>query len=856
MAELNWDDGKSWLLRWSRTASALALMAVPIVAFVAGWLAHRLPWSLITSPHCEPSTWAVVASLAIAPVAYLGYWLAARTCNDRLDTELMFGAATVALTLLAASAAASSLFAWLPLTDSLGDNSGPIRFFWVAVFLGAALVLIAHDWTRRYLTVAATVAVLALGALVVRAGYEDPRIPDKVARTAVVTKANAERIMLAADDGQAVAKVKAQAKAARQTLTTELAARPPLAVTPALRAAAEAIATSDDTQVVRAGLVQPFENERLHEPDSDEPAATRLDADVHTFLDAQRAAVQAAPTSMSDLTAAYGKADAAAKSGVGWQQAADDLALQLAAYRAAVTGSPDDAKAYQELLAAGPKTTRVSLLDALTDGPQALWTAATDAHARPLVPGPLGWALLGAFLLWFWTLLLKVNAAQLAGPVKVSPDSSDDKDLAGVFRIAVLSNVEEPGTAPGAGVASPVTDLLDIAGGTGTPIGTIAKLVGLATKIAGRQYGYDLAMEVVTPKGTADGAKNSSAAPTSDQQTSVLVRVRTISNSQTIATQVQTEDNPEKAVRAAGLWAAGFVLNRSSRIPTWAEWEPDTAAAIASTQDEDAPLSSYVAAVRQAPRSGVLLVMTGHQYELADKPAKAIALYARAVAAHPTYRVARYRLGAALTTLGDADNPTWAAMKVAERDDLLRGVRLAAETLHLHIDDYEPSVENEPPSLPPGTPTARQKLNAIGRCVLEHLRVENRPHHRLVMSLRRSERDTWLPSPRTGVMTPAGRLRRIAYSAFLASAMPPDSEKLRRYASKPRQWWQASYNAACGMALTSGGKADALSMLEQSLLQRGIQQLKAEWVRSDADLSSLVDEPRFQAFLTQLPDGD
>jgi tetratricopeptide (TPR) repeat protein len=854
VAELSWDSPTSWGLRWSRTLSAVALMAAPIVAFVAGWLAHRAPWSLITSPHCQPATWAVVASLGVAIVAYGWYVILGRTSGAGVDTELVFGTATVALALLAAASAASALFPWLPLADAEMHNSGPSRFFWVAAFLAIALVFIAHDWTRRYLMVAATVAIIALGALVVRAGYEDPGIPDKHTRNAIVTKAEAQQEQLEKADNRAVGKVKAAAAAARQTLQTELRGRPRPAVTAELRAAARAIAATTDKAPVNGGLVEAFDAERLHEPDSDEPAATKLNADVHAFVDAQAAAAAAAPQSNEKglLKTAVRKASNAADSGVHWQQAADDLALQLAQYRAAVTGSPEDEAAYRVLLAAQPTTKHVSLLDALTDGPQALWTAATDAGARPLVPGPLGWVLLGALVLWFWTLLLKMNARQLAGPVNMPTETANPRDLT-VLRVAVLSNIEEPGTTPGAGVSNPVTDLMDIAGGPA--ISTIEKVLNLALKIAGRQYGYDLTVDVVAPKSDAGEAKDSEAKTAPTGPVTVLVRVRTISNSETIATHALIGADAEKAVRAAGLWAAGFVLNRSSRIPSWAEWEPDTAAALASTQDENATLADFEEAVRQAPRSGLLLVKAGHQYELANHPGKAIALYARAVTAHPSYRVARYRLGAALTTIADAGNRAWPEMKAGDRESMLRGVQAAASALHLDITSYLPFTADEAPLPSTQGPSVKENLNNVGRCVLEQLLVENRLHHRLVLSLRRSERDTSLPSPRAGAVTPPRRLHRIIYSAFLASRWPtPDADKLIKYASKPRQYWQASYNAACGLA-TMGEAEKALTMLEQALTQRGIQQLDAKWVCSDPDLASLQDNARFDAFAEQLRGG-
>ena len=214
-------------------------------------------------------------------------------------------------------------------------------------------------------------------------------------------------------------------------------------------------------------------------------------------------------------------------------------------------------------------------------------------------------------------------------------------------------NVPEPGAAPGSPSTNPVTTLLDIAVGATTAISKIAQAV---LAIVGQRYGYQVAIDV-TSGGLADSSLVTGGAGTdatsSADATTVLVRVISVASGTTYASHLCSSPDEIEAVRTAGIWAAGYVLNRSSRIPHWAAWEAETAHALVTAKNRtEQNIRVLKAALADAPNSGILLVLLGHRYELAGQPLEAIECYARAVTAYPRYAVGRYRLAIAVARCG------------------------------------------------------------------------------------------------------------------------------------------------------------------------------------------------------------
>ena len=180
-----------------------------------------------------------------------------------------------------------------------------------------------------------------------------------------------------------------------------------------------------------------------------------------------------------------------------WVTAQHELDVALATYRAKITGTRADQAALQAVLARQPDVDEdISVLAAIENGPQTMWRSAFHAAGPALVPGPLGWVVLGAALLGLLSWLLKINASQLSGPVSVAPPGSGaDEQLTAALRVAVLQNVAEPGAAPGSPSTNPVTTLLDIAGG---PLSAVSKLVQAVQSTVGQRYGYKVTIDVTS----------------------------------------------------------------------------------------------------------------------------------------------------------------------------------------------------------------------------------------------------------------------------------------------------------------------------------------------------------------------
>jgi len=542
-----------------------------------------------------------------------------------------------------------------------------------------------------------------------------------------------------------------------------------------------------------------------------------------------------------------------------WVTAQHELDVDLATYRAEITTAKADQSALQAVLARQPDIDEdISMLAAIDNGPQTMWRSAFRDVGPALVPGPLGWVVLGALLFGLLSWLLKVNASQLSGPVSVAPASSGDKDkLTAALRVAVLQNVAEPGAAPGSPSINPVTTLLDIAGG---PMTVVSKIVQAVQAVVGQRYGYQVITDITSGDLagpaliTADAGIGS---PHPSECTTVLVRVMSLGNGITYASHLCSSPDDIEAIRIAGLWAAGYILNRSSRIPHWAAWQAETAHALVTVKDKtEHTIPALRAALRDAPNSGLLLVLLGHHYELAGQMLDAIECYARAVTAYPRYPVACYRLAAALDSMRYARD--WRSLSQREgKDGMLRAVKSAVKAVGIKVKDTQiTELGNEPPD--------PQKFKNLARKLLQALETDTRLRYRLVDALRRSEREYIWPALLPMSQHPAARFPELVKSARQALGNNAQRTKLDADANKEDSWWQISYNAACAHAsrietMHDGQKEEAdcaLDFLEQTLVRPGVEQLSVDWVCHDPDLAVLHGLPRFKRFLAQLRPGD
>jgi hypothetical protein len=792
----------------------------------------------------------------------------------RADHGLLFGCLTVAAALTTVAAFASVF------VRRHVENDPARTFLLVAVLSLVSLTLIAHDWKRRQVVVAAAVVAAALSVFIVRVGFESLSVPPQSARAQIAAKARADEQALEAQHTRALPELKAAAQGARTALSAILARTPPPNVDPKLLKQANLILREANKSLtaVDPAAFSDFDVLVTNEPVTFPPAATTELADAVHALDtsAVAAATQVDHSALDqaictvtghNIGAKPNTCDTSGKDQIttnrAWAVAKHELDIELAAYRAAITGTEADKAALKAVLAKQPDVNSdISILAAIENGPQTLWRSVFHATGPALVPGPLGWVVLGVLLLGLLAWLLKVNASQLAGPVAVMPgdaESDQDTKLVKVLRVAVLQNVAEPGAAPGAPSANPVTDLLDIAGG---PLATVSKIVQSVLTVVGRRYGYQISMDVTTDApassgtasaaGAATSSANASTATSSTARTSVLVRVMSVSDGTTLTSHICTAPVDEDAVRTAGLWAAGYILNRSSRIPSWAAWNAETAHALATAKsNRDVTLDALKSALQEAPDSGVVLVLLGHHYELAGRCTDAINCYGRAVAAYPRYLVAQYRLAAALAAMRhDTD---WAGQPPGARQDDLRPVERAITALHVYVGQELSLLQTQSPLA-----DAPGRFKALATSLLKALAKDVRYPNRLVSALRRSERDFIWPSltPRSASVAPS--FRQLVRSAYMALDEAELGE-LSDLAAKPGSWWQISYNAACGYASSptvEDSALNALNLLEQTLVRPGVYQLSADWVKEDSDLAALKASPRFGRFLAQLRSGD
>ena len=431
-----------------------------------------------------------------------------------------------------------AVFASVFVRRHLEDNSA-FTFLGVAALGVVALILIAHDWARRQLVIATVVVAAALSVFVMRVGFESLSVPPRWERAQIADKAEADESALEAQHRRAVPGLLAAAQDADAALGKILARTPLPNVDPKLLAQTNLILgeankvlseAKKPLTTINPGLFSDFDTLVANEPVTFPPTATTELADaVHKLQTSAEAAAAAAQIDHSTLDQAIcavrghtinpetKECGTSGKDQItlnrAWVVAKHELDVELAAYRAAVTGTDADTAALKAVLARQPDVDEdISILAAIEKGPETLWRSAFHSTGSALVPGPLGWVVLGALLLGLLGWLLKVNASQLPGPVEVLPgdtkSDNNDKKLEKVLRVAVLQNVPEPGAAPGAVSANPVTDLLDIASG---PLAAVNKIVQSALRVVGRRYGYQVSMDVTTDAAAAagDGAATS-----------------------------------------------------------------------------------------------------------------------------------------------------------------------------------------------------------------------------------------------------------------------------------------------------------------------------------------------------------
>lgn len=572
-----------------------------------------------------------------------------------------------------------------------------------------------------------------------------------------------------------------------------------------------------------------------------------------------------------DVTPPAASADAA-PSGTGTLPVATATArLRLAEYRQNVLGRPEDAIETQAASAAlagaigalsGEPPEPASVLDALAAGGDAI--AGSLFGDPPILIATVGWVVLAFAALMFWRLTARRSFAELPGPVTISLNAGSlrtasepearvaDTAQRAAFRVAVLRNVSEPGALPGAAAIQTLTDLAELPGLNNW----FAPVVNAVKSILAIPRGFKVSADVVAPE--APGG-----------QWIVLVRVSDLDSGREIAVSTQTGDSDIKACRSAGYWAAAVVLGRSSRIPSWAGWDSPTSTALALYDEPESTPAGYTRALAKAPSSGVLLQKLAAAYDLAGDLLDSVSMSARAVAAHPRYHVARYRLAGGINMLADSPQ-VWTSASPATRKRLLGQLTRALGAIRVAPGELADIARTTQESGDPAPPASAEKLttwfHAIARGMFDRYRRDLTLRGIVGRSLRRSERDIWWSWQIFG----RGSIRSVslwtvrsallicdADSAAKAAADAPgaadaadqrrhdrDLDRVCRRAHRPSSHFQLSYNLACYYA-RRGVVNVALTWLETSLERANSWQITDGWLDVDPDLAPVRTTARY-----------
>lgn len=508
----------------------------------------------------------------------------------------------------------------------------------------------------------------------------------------------------------------------------------------------------------------------------------------------------------------------------------DITQVALSEYRFDVTADDADQAELEEIRAGQRDRPNRSVIDAFSAAPSALFES-DDGQAAVPVPGSIGWLLITSAGLTLWSWEMRRNARQLAGPVELADD-----EVNGELRVAVLQNLPEPSATPGGEQITSVTSLIELAPG---PAGNVAKAIGLVAGVLGTSYGYVIESDHVEV-----------AEPNSHR---VLVRVRDRVNRRTLAVQLLENTDLSACYTSAGLWASGWILGRSSRIPSWAKWSSDTAVALAGSSRDTAKLAQMEQLAHKAPSSGLMLHRLASAYEMEGRSIQAIATYLRAIDGHPMFEAAYYRLAGNLTMLAtnevtSPDRPPksvdsdWSKLSDYERRDLSLRLKKGCAAINIAVHE-ESLLEVDVGRSTPARQTATYELARIASEIHGWLQTRNARSQVAFRALWRSERDDALQILMNGQTRKARE--EVAWSASLIAAYytrPLERDTFRAQlieaAANPFSWWQVSYNAACLESIAQNPKT-SIGLLRQCLSRPGSEQLSLKWFSQDPDLFSV-----------------
>ncbi len=630
--------------------------------------------------------------------------------------------------------------------------------------------------------------------------------------------------------------------------------------------------------------------------DPSHPGDFNLPADWIGTLHDQSARGLAQHLAGARLATATARLDAAA--GDAKESAAADVELERQALAEAISADGLDASP-------------TSLIDLLSTGANTL--VGTLPVFRSLhTPAELtvvGWAVIGGLGLIVLRRLVIHSARRGMGPVTVECSDKSKEATVGAY---VARNLPEPGTVPDSSSLASITDLAAGFAPAATWVGKVAEaivnVVNVPSGYTAKFTALDAAGSSTTPPeamaepetdpAPADPDVDQEAPPAPAVAIAVVVsdvRTRQVYN-QTVIKAKEGRD----VWRSASYWAAAVVLDRALDVPPWAHWRPEASRALASyaqeidryeVEDTEGSLDELLAALRDAPDNGLVLMNGASTFNLRDDPVASFNLALQAAHHHPDYLLARYRLSIQASALA-AQIDAWDAAPSGDRLKI-RKVLQRSELDEDHVkelpeDSLEKLATTLATALDTGTEQARQRaLIEFGRGHAEAMRKHLRAWNLVPGLLSRTERRTTHHLLRwdTQRLTGRRRLYDLARSVVFisevrlnllpsasgpsASGDTPSGAEARNLVDEEREicrradsfasGWQLAYNVACLWAIRAGAvgsaatcKDEAFSYIWKALERPGSSTLTTRWVEHDPDLRALKSDERWPQLVDRL----
>jgi tetratricopeptide (TPR) repeat protein len=822
----------------------------------------------------------VLALLALAAVLAIASPLAFNfTWRDERD-EVMWAVATgfiVALSLILPVI----LIVWSPWPTY-------VRFALCLAVLLVGLFMASRQWLRRSIRVAGSIGILLVCALVVDIGRDADQ--DAANEVQPATAASQQVAAMATTHARAVARNRTDLLEQRERLDRERRVSLVSRVATMARAVERTDRDEGRAALALARAIQSptpdvlRDKRRLYEDSFHAATASPKESQLHRLvttalnartaihnIDQRQAALERAAQHVADM---LGDSDNTTQATL--DVAVARLELRELIYRrtlghrhadGAVDAARDELSAAVTVPATADKET-LPLPDALAGGGDAIVRDLTGSSEHlPLELDLASWLFLAVLGLFAWQIIERRSGQRLKGPVSVdfSPlpaeSIADKTDYEAPFRVALFENVREPGLAPGGTSTAPVTDFAELA--SILPATWLKPLIQMLQRLLSAPYGYRAVVDVVPPPlqpspprdaGSPSalplaGAARSRAEPAPAAPTkgawSILVRITDVANGQQIEVFEEAGSSIQEAARIAGYRAAATVLGRSRRTPTWARWPGDTARALAAySSGGDRGTVDLERAVALAPNSGILLHLLADNYELEDRHAEAMALYARVVSQYPRHVASHYRLAASLQIISNKIEERWYAHPLNRR--IFFGEALEHAVSRLNNRPADPAQARKHAS------TTETEFRDLSRQL--HLRLNRATNmwNLTLRLLRQSERDLWIPAILNPI-DPFGLRQRAHWipksGTLLVDDDTGDVEKAEKKAKDPRSWWQLSYNLACYYASRKDDTEMSLFWLNSALTRNGFENLSVEWLKMDPDLRSLRGHPGFEAIV-------